>query len=139
LRLLAIIGVTTPEPGIWLGFSAGDTIHSEQRVPLLRQFPTEVRWVSVEPQLGRIHRDLAGIDWIVQGGESGKGARPFHLEWARVMHDRCRKAGVPYFLKQIGRFAFENERPFPTKHAKGGNTSEWPADLRVRQWPEMRR
>jgi protein gp37 len=140
LRLLAAIGVTAAEPGIWLGVSAEDARRWDARAPLLHRLPTEVRWISVEPQLDRIDRDVAGIDWIVQGGESGRAARDFDLDWARVMRDRrCRKDGTPYFLKQIGQRAFDNGQPFRTKHAKGGNPAEWPADLRVRQWPEARR
>jgi protein gp37 len=139
LRLLDTIGVGARTPGIWLGVSAEDAIRWKERVPLLRQFPSEIRWVSVEPQLNRIDPDLTGIDWIVQGGESGnKAARPFHLEWARLMRDRCHDARVPFFLKQTGRAAFENGQPYPTKHAKGGKPDEWPDDLRVREWPEVR-
>jgi len=118
LKLLAAIGVTTPEPSIWLGVS------------------TEVQWASAEPQLGPIRPDLKGVRWIVQGGESGrKNPRPFHLEWARLMRDASRDAGVAYFLKQIGRTALDAEKPFPTRHHKGGNPTEWPDDLRVREWP----
>lgn len=44
----------------------------------------------------------AGIDWIIIGGESGPGARPFHLEWARDLVRQCRAAGVAPFVKQLG-------------------------------------
>jgi protein gp37 len=29
--------------------------------------------------------DSEGVDWIIVGGESGKNARPMHLDWARSM------------------------------------------------------
>jgi protein gp37 len=135
LKLLAAIGVSAPEPGIWLGVSAETQLWWEARVPVLRDLPTEVPWVSAEPQLGPIRLDFKGVRWVVQGGESGRRARPFDLEWARLMRDACHNASVPYFLKQIGRVAFDNRRPFPTKHAKGGNPQEWPDDLRIREWP----
>ncbi len=32
----------------------------------------------------------AQLDWIVVGGESGNGARPFHLEWARRIVADCK-------------------------------------------------
>lgn len=60
------------------------------------------RFLSVEPQLDKITlSNLTGIDWIIQGGESGHHKRPFNLEWARSMRDECQALGVPYFFKQI--------------------------------------
>jgi hypothetical protein len=47
LRLLGAIGVSAPEPGIWLGISAGREKYWNERVAFLREFPTEVRWISV--------------------------------------------------------------------------------------------
>jgi len=45
---------------------------------------------------------LAGIHWIICGGESGPGARPMHPDWARSIRDQCEAAGVPFFFKQWG-------------------------------------
>lgn len=42
------------------------------------------------------------IDWVIAGGESGKGARPMHPDWARGLRDQCKAAGVPFFFKQWG-------------------------------------
>lgn len=44
---------------------------------------------------------VKGIDWIIQGGESGPLKRPFDLTWARSLRDECQEAGIPYFFKQI--------------------------------------
>lgn len=43
-----------------------------------------------------------GLDRIVVGRESGKGARPVHPAWARSLRDQCAEAGVPMFFKQFG-------------------------------------
>lgn len=43
-----------------------------------------------------------GIDWVVAGGESGRGARPMHPDWARQLRDQCGAAGVPFLFKQWG-------------------------------------
>lgn len=48
--------------------------------------------------------DLAKLDWIIVGGESGPGARPMHPDWARTPRDQCAAAGVPYFFKQWGNY-----------------------------------
>jgi len=43
-----------------------------------------------------------GLDWVIVGGESGKGARPLHPDWANQIRDQCASAGVPFFFKQWG-------------------------------------
>lgn len=42
------------------------------------------------------------IDWVICGGESGHGARPMHLHWARSIRDQCQAASVPFHFKQWG-------------------------------------
>jgi protein gp37 len=44
----------------------------------------------------------AGLDWVIVGGESGRGARPMQVEWARSLRDQCEAEGVPFFFKQAG-------------------------------------
>jgi protein gp37 len=94
------------------------------------------------------------VDWLIVGGESGSGARPFDIAWARSVVAQCKAAGVPVFVKQMGAqcistapsqphdalYGWEpTHRPPPwplhTQDAKGGDMSEWPADLRVREFP----
>ncbi len=45
---------------------------------------------------------LAGIHWVIVGGESGPGARRVQPEWARAIRDRCQERDVPFFFKQWG-------------------------------------
>lgn len=56
------------------------------------------------PGKGIVSRDTDGrrLDWVVAGGESGRGARPMHPDWARSLRDQCATAGVPFFFKQWG-------------------------------------
>jgi protein gp37 len=92
------------------------------------------------------------IDWVIVGGESGPGARPCHVDWIRSIRDQCKAADVPVFIKQLGQFAIadypreeigrESYRFEPgigyrlvTTDKKGGDWSEWPEDLRVREFP----
>src|SRR5574341_1837293 len=42
------------------------------------------------------------LKWVVVGGESGPGARPFDLDWGRKLRHQCAQAGVPLFTKQLG-------------------------------------
>lgn len=87
-----------------------------------------------------------GLSWVVVGGESGPGARPFNVEWARSVIRQGRDAGVPVFVKQLGAQPFDLEPVFKSwglgmelRDRKGGDWSEWPEDLRVREMPEVTR
>ncbi|RUV69673.1 MAG: phage Gp37/Gp68 family protein [Mesorhizobium sp.] len=48
---------------------------------------------------------VTGLDWIIVGGESGRGARPMHPAWARSIRDQCAAAGTAFFFKQWGEWA----------------------------------
>lgn len=87
------------------------------------------------------------LDWVVIGGESGPGARPFDLAWARQAIAQCKAAGVPVFVKQMGAKPVRRyldmthsegpdvEEPIPLRDRKGGDMAEWAEDLRVREYP----
>jgi protein gp37 len=106
-RMAALLRTTLRDaaaaPRIWWGVSVENRRHGLPRVDLLRSAPAAVRFLSVEPlleDLGDI--DLAGIDWVICGGESGPGARPVHPDWVRRLRDRCAATGVRFFFKQWG-------------------------------------
>src|SRR5713101_6221298 len=87
---------------VWLGTSVEDRLRLG-RVDVLRTIPVHVRFLSVEPLLEDLDvLDLAGIGWVIVGGESGPGARPMRAEWARSVRDQCIAGGVPFFFKQWG-------------------------------------
>lgn len=88
-------------PGhIWLGASV-ESDRYVWRADWLRKIPALVRFLSCEPLLGPLPSlNLAGIGWVIVGGESGKDYRPMPHEWAVDLRDRCDEAGVAYFFKQ---------------------------------------
>ena len=92
-----------PWPGnVWLGASV-ESADYVGRIRTLVKIPAAVRFLSLEPLLGPIPRlPLAGIDWVIVGGESGPGARPMEKAWVRQIRDRCLAHGVPFFFKQWG-------------------------------------
>lgn len=134
-----------PLPNLWVGVSVEDRKHGVPRIDHLRQVPAVVRFLSIEPlleDLGTI--DLTGIHWVIVGGESGAGARPFLIDWARSIRDQCRAASVPFFFKQTGprplvQHPMEPGALLPVQMLarKGNDPAEWPEDLRVREWPEV--
>ena len=78
---------------------------------------------------------LAGISWVIVGGESGTHAKPFHVEWATDIQEQCRVSGTAFFLKQLGQNPYISGQPLKLRDKHGGDMSEWPADLRCRQFP----
>lgn len=125
-----------PLPNVWLGVSTEDQRRADERIPLLLETPATLRFISAEPLLGPIDGVFRSLDWVIVGGESGPGARPCHLEWIRAVVRQCREAGVPVFVKQLGANAVLDGQPFPTANKKGADPTEWPEDLRIRQFPQ---
>jgi len=88
---------------IWWGVSVENRKHGLPRVRDLQLSTATVRFLSIEPlleDLGAI--DLARIDWVIVGGESGPGARPMSQDWVINVRNQCRSAGVKFFFKQWG-------------------------------------
>ena len=89
-------------PNVWMGVSVEDS-RVFSRVDDLRTVPAAIRFLSCEPLIGSVAGiDLAGIHWVIVGGESGWGARPMRIEWIREIFRACRQQKVPFFFKQWG-------------------------------------
>jgi protein gp37 len=154
-----------PRPNVWLGVSI-ETDRYTFRADHLRATPAALRFISAEPLLGPLPSlDLTGIDWLIVGGESGPGARPMHPDWVRDLRDRCHdrheaceipdvplphSVGVPgggracaceyrspvaFLFKQAGEVL---AREWGCSARKGTNPDEWPAEFRVREYPDVR-
>lgn len=123
---LIMFSLGWPLRNVWLGTSCEDQATADERIPLLLETPAAIRFVSLEPLLGPI--DLLKalyvgpeggwehawaprqmLHWAIVGGESGRRARSMHPDWARSLRDQCTAAGVPYFFKQWGEFAWAPE------------------------------
>ena len=108
-------------PNVWMGVSVEDQPRADERIPHLLATPAAVRFVSCEPLIGAVDLSAfisgpyvalpgdriephfnAGLSWVIAGGESGPGARPMDLAWARSIVRQCREAGTPVFMKQAG-------------------------------------
>lgn len=153
-----------PPSHIWLGTTTEDQKRANERIPALLHAPAPVRFVSVEPMLGPVnlsesmHRHEAidktspsgkqlwrciqcgeetpapckwpyhqcrTLDWVIIGCESGPGRRFMAWEWAIDLVEQCKVAGVPVFVKQI-----------EVKGKVSHDMSEWPEELRVREYPD---
>lgn len=135
-------------PNLWLGTSV-EKADFYCRIEELRKVPAAIRFLSLEPLLGPMpDLPLDGIDWGIVGGESGPNARPCNVAWIRDIVRQCRDADGPVFVKQLGSNPVRYGSPFRAPHnghegiqvvqlrdPKGGDASEWPEDLRVRESP----
>jgi protein gp37 len=90
---------------IWLGVSVEDN-RVRGRIDTLRALKSRVPCVlflSIEPLIGSPDRhDYSSIDQVLIGGESGVGARPMLVQWARISRDLARAAGAALWFKQFG-------------------------------------
>lgn len=120
-------------------------------------------WVS--PLTG-VFSDSPLINWVIAGGESGNKARDCNIEWVRSIVKQCKAAGTSVFVKQLGERLnvandsgmewphygdewetipenymprFQGERVSLRMADKGGNIEEWPEDLRIRQFPVVKK
>ena len=100
---LARLAPRLPWPeNVWMGVSV-ESKPFAWRVDYLRHVPAAIRFVSAEPLLGSLDGlNLAGVHWLIAGGESQPGCRPAHLDWFRDLRDACDRTGVAFFLKQLG-------------------------------------
>lgn len=97
--------------------SIWDQASADKMIPILLETNLATRIVSLEPCLGAadifpylsrpayfpdIDPGQEGVDGVILGGESGPGARPMELDWARNVRDQCQAAWVPFYFKQWG-------------------------------------
>lgn len=134
-------------PNVWFGVSAEDQRAWDERVPILAKIPAVRKFVSCEPLLGPI--EMCGHDasafptalnWVIFGGES-LGGRPCNVEWIRDGVRQARAFGLAVFVKQLGSNPILEPGPVSValEDPKGGDIDEFPADLRIREWPVQRK
>lgn len=97
-----------PPHNVWLGTTVENQERADERIPLLLDTPARLRFLSMEPLLGRVdgadilihgaHGD--GIRWVITGGESGAGWRPMDLDHVREIRDACADMAIPFHHKQ---------------------------------------
>jgi len=101
-RLLELDPLLVWPPHVWMGVTV-ESAEYVHRIDDLRASHAAVRFLSLEPLLGPMpNLDLSEIDWVIVGGESGRGARPMEESWVLDVRDQCLAGGVPFFFKQWG-------------------------------------
>lgn len=128
-RMLSELNLVHVPPNLWLGVTAENQKRADERIPILLQIPAAVRFVSVEPALGKVSLwdymmetnpnyqpprfldegesyDVPNsiprddrINWVIWGPETGSGARKAKKGWRAELHRQCQRADVPFFDK----------------------------------------
>lgn len=123
---------------VWIGVTAEDPQTLQQRAKDFAKVYSTVRFLSLEPLLSNVSSELKltvkDFDWVIVGGESGgRGKRrTTELGWIRGIVNVCQDQGVPVFVKQLGS-DLAHRMHLTDWH--GGDISEFPSDLRIRQIP----
>jgi protein gp37 len=119
-----------PLKNVWLGVSGSENEGFHRRAAALRDVPGDfIRFMSAEPLVGCVGvtpEQLIDykLDWMIVGGESGKINRPMSIQWVRDLQWACDKAGVPFFLKQLG--GYPNKRAEDQAVLDGQTYTEMP-------------
>ena len=134
-----------PRTNIWIGTSVENQEQAEKRIPHLLNVEAPVKFLSCEPLLGPVDlkpiwdewngkrqtphahckKGIGFIDWIIAGGESGKGARPMQIEWASKLRYQATENNISFFMKQLGGVS-----------DKRHDLADMPLGLRVREFPQ---
>lgn len=104
-----------PLRNLWLGASVEDQIHAHLRLGDLVNTPAALHWVSVEPMLGAVDlrpwlprpglfsgRNNLGLQLVIAGGESQRGARWLPSQLVRDLRDQVVPSGAVFHFKQFG-------------------------------------
>ncbi len=155
-----------PLPNVWVGTSCENQKYADERIPILCQVPAKVHFISAEPLIGEIDLGYPktlwpngpemccsghecgcqglpsepplcyGLQLVITGGESGPHARPCHVEWINSIVNECKRWNIPVFVKQLGSNVIQDGNRHIKRDSKGGDMSEWPHEIRIREFPK---
>lgn len=132
-RALNIAHMVQWPDNLWFGVSVESPAFLH-RLNTLFAIPAKHRFVSFEPLLKPITSgellaaNAQKLDWMIVGGESGLGFRPFKPEWLEPFLQIREKFHIPLFYKQ-GNGVF----PDQNREYKGETFNEYPPEFNTLQ------
>lgn len=126
VRMVPESWLDIPQENVWYGTSVENEKVASSRISHLLSVPATIRFLSCEPLLEKVSiedylnipMEDSQIHWVIVGGESGHGKRPFNADWARLIRNECQDNKVAFFMKQMDKI-----QPIPD-------------DLMIREFPE---
>lgn len=134
---------------VMIGVTMEDQKRVQQRMIPFLEIPARYRFISAEPLLEPIQLHLIGtapytvtpsyvhvghlIHQVIVGGESGRKARRFDLDWARDIQKDCREFDMSFFFKQGGSNCWDKGGELRLNDRAGADISELPRDLQVQE------
>ena len=121
---------------VWLGVTVEDAKYGLPRLRDLQEIQASHKHICCEPLLEEfVNVDLAGIDLVVAGGESGKKARRADISWVESLRRQCERQDVHFYWKSWG--SYDQEGNFKPSGRTGSliNGKEYksfPSDLMPR-------
>lgn len=86
---------------VWLGATVtGGLANEKVRLDLVRQYPSRVRFLSVEPLEGPVDVARAEPDWIIIGAATGWRAVQPDPRWVEAIEAWADRHGVPIYHKE---------------------------------------
>lgn len=137
----------------WLGFTGGtqktfderwtetENVGRSRHIPILFcSMEPMLEWISIELALyaggGDDEPESRILDWLIVGGESGREARPFDLNWLGDIIRQVDDLNFPIFVKQLGARPTLLGRSLELEHPKGEDPAEWPCVYRRQELPK---
>jgi len=114
---------------VWFGTTIENNKQMQRMIDALT-VPAKIHFFSVEPMLEFVNMNFPSQPnskrdtWVICGGESGAGCRPFDYMWARDLRDQCKLANVPFWMKQAGGHPYARHQ-----------MEDFPNDLKIRELP----
>jgi protein gp37 len=127
-RMADFFQAQPPPANAWLGVTVENREHGLPRLGYLRSISASVRFVSAEPLLENLGRvNLAGIHWVIVGGESGPSARPMKPDWVVNIKRQCDARNIPFFFKQWGGWGADGKKRSKKQNGRLLNGRIWDA------------
>lgn len=99
-------------PGDWgdgydnvnLGCTVENQKTADYRLKLFLSYPIKRRFIACAPLLEPINLSsyLGGVEHVTVGGETGRDARPCHLDWVLDIRQACVDKNVTFWFKNTG-------------------------------------
>ncbi|MBN1386355.1 DUF5131 family protein [Candidatus Woesearchaeota archaeon] len=84
---------------VWIGTSIDTQGRANFVLAPLKEAEASVKFVSFEPLLEEVNVDLSGLQWIIIGANSNRGAERPPREWADKLIAQAREKGIPVWVK----------------------------------------